>query len=102
MIYDVRIKFLLKNLKVETEVSPVSYPRLVKTMRKIRFKLQGKEDEGGIAEARKLAQLFLDKSEAQPVEIAEKRLNNFSENLFLPLKYRIHDQLVHALHMNLP
>ena len=51
-------------------------------MRKIRFKLQGKEDKGEVAEARKLAQLFLDESEEQSVEIAEKRLNKFSEVSF--------------------
>ena len=89
--YVKELRPILKNLKVEADVSPVSYPRLVKTMRKIRFKLQGKEDKGGVAEARKLAQLFLDKSEAQSVEIAEKRLNNFSENLFSDYRDKIAD-----------
>jgi hypothetical protein len=89
--YIKELRPILKNLKVEAEVSPVSHPRLVKTMRKIRFKLQGKEGNGGVAEARKLAQLFLDKSEAQSVEIAEKRLNNFSENLFSDYRDKIAD-----------
>ena len=89
--YVKELKPVLKKIKVETEVSPVSYPRLVKTMRKIRFKLQGKEDKGDVAEARKLAQLFLDKSEEQSVEIAEKRLNNFSETLFSDYKDKVAD-----------
>ncbi len=89
--YVKELRPILKNLKVEAEVSPVSHPHLVKTMRKIRFKLQGKEDRGGVAEARKLAQLFLDKSEVQSVEILEKRLNNFSENLFSDYRNKIAD-----------
>jgi len=89
--YVKELRPILKNLKVEAGVSPVSYPHLVKTMRKIRFKLQGKEDRGGVAEARKLAQLFLDKSETQSVEIAEKRLNDFSENLFSDYRDKVAD-----------
>jgi len=89
--YVKELRPFLKNLKIEGEISPVSHPTLVKTMRKIRFKLQGKEDEGGVAEARKLAQLFLDKSEAQPAEISEERLNNFSENLFSDYRDKIAD-----------
>lgn len=89
--YVKELRPVLKNFKVEAEVSPVSHPRLVKTMRKINFKLQGKEDKGGVAEARKLAQLFLEMSEAQSVEIAEKRLNNFSENLFSDYRDKIAD-----------
>jgi len=89
--YIKELRPILKNLKVEAEVSPVSHPGLVKTMRKIRFKLQGKEGNGEVAEARKLAQLFLEKSEAQSVEIAEKRLNHFSENLFSDYRDKIAD-----------
>jgi uncharacterized protein len=87
--YIKELRPILKNLKIEDEVSLVSQENLVKTMKKIRFKLQGKEDNGDVAEARKLAQLFLDESEEQPVEIAEKRLNQFSKVLFADYRDKI-------------
>ena len=89
--YIKELRPVVKNLKVKAEVSSVSQPSLIKTMRKIRFKLQGKEDTGGVAEARQLAQRFLDESEEQSVEIAEKRLNKFSGNLFADYRDKIAD-----------
>ncbi len=89
--YIEELRPVLGNLKVEDEISLVSQPSLVKTMKKIRFKLQGKEDKGDVAEARKLAQLFLDESEEQSVEIAEKRLNQFSKVLFVDYRDKIAD-----------
>ncbi|MCH2389365.1 MAG: MMPL family transporter, partial [Nitrospinales bacterium] len=89
--YIKELRPVIKNLKVKAEVSSVSQPSLIKTMRKIRFKLQGKEDTGGVAEARQLAQRFLDESEEQSVEIAEKRLNKFSGNLFADYRDKIAD-----------
>ena len=73
----------MNNLKVKSNIIRVSKPDLVKTMKKIRFKLQGKEDKGEVSIARKLSQLFLDESEKQSEEITEARLNQFSENLFI-------------------
>ena len=87
---------ILNNLKVTSGVTPVSQSDLIKTMKKIRFKLQGKEDEGGVAEARKLSQLFLDESEKKSLEIAEKRLNNFSEKLFADYRDKIADLKMNA------
>jgi len=89
--YIKELRPVIKNFKVKAEVSSVSQPSLIKTMRKIRFKLQGKEDTGGVAEARQLAQRFLDESEEQSVEIAEKRLNKFSGNLFVDYRDKIAD-----------
>ena len=89
--YIKELRPVIKNLKVKAEVSSVSQPSLIKTMRKIRFKLQGKEDTGGVAEARQLAQRFLDESEEQSVEIAEKRLNKFSGKLFADYRDKIAD-----------
>ena len=89
--YIKELRPVLENLKVKDEVSLVSQSSLVKTMKKIRFKLQGKEDKGDVAEARKLAQFFLDESEEQSVEIAEKRLNQFSKALFVDYRDKIAD-----------
>jgi uncharacterized protein len=89
--YIKELKPVLENLKAMGELSSVSQPSLVKTMRKIRFKLQGKEEEGEVAEARKLAELFLDESAEQSVEIAEKRLNQFSEVLFVDYRDKVTD-----------
>ncbi len=82
---------LLSDLEVETDLVPVSYARLIKTMKRVRFKLQGKEDKGGVTKARKLAQSFLDESEKVDVEVAEKRLNSFSEKLFADYRGKIAD-----------
>jgi hypothetical protein len=89
--YIKELRPVIKNFKVKAEVSSVSQPSLIKTMRKIRFKLQGKEDTGEVAEARQLTQRFLDESEEQSVEIAEKRLNKFSGNLFADYRDKIAD-----------
>jgi hypothetical protein len=60
-------------------------------MKRVRFKLQGKEDKGGVATARKLAQSFLDESEKVDNGTAEKRLNSFSEKLFADYRGKIAD-----------
>jgi hypothetical protein len=82
---------LLNGLEVESENDPVSYAGLIKTMKRVRFKLQGKEDKGGVATARKLAQSFLDESEKVDNGTAEKRLNSFSEKLFADYRGKIAD-----------
>ena len=89
--YIKELRPVLENLKVKNEASLVSQSSLVKTMKKIHFKLQGKEDKGDVAEARKFAKLFLDESEEQSVEIAEKRLNQFSKVLFVDYRDKIAD-----------
>ena len=82
---------LLSDLEVEPDLVPVSYAGLIKTMKRVRFKLQGKEDKGGVTKARKLAQSFLDESEKVDAEVAEKRLNSFSEKLFADYRGKIAD-----------
>ncbi|MCH8156302.1 MAG: thioredoxin family protein [Nitrospinae bacterium] len=85
---------LLKNLQVKPGVAPVVWEDLVKTMKKVRFKLQGKEkkgEKGGVTEARKLAQQFLDASKAIDPETAEKRLHDFSKQLFADYRAKISD-----------
>ena len=89
--YIKELRPFLRDLTVKAEVSQVSQPSLIKTMKKIRFKLQGKEDKGEVAEARKLSQVFLDVSEEQSVEITEKRLNKFSEYLFADYRDKVAD-----------
>jgi len=86
----------MNNLKVNSDVIRVSKPDLIKTMKKIRFKLQGKEDKGEVSIARKLSQLFLDESEKQSEEITETRLNQFSENLFIDYREMIESLKVNA------
>lgn len=94
--YIKELSLVLNNLEVAPEVASVSHSNLIKTMKKVRFKLQGKEDKGGVDEARKLSQLFLDESEKISAEIAEKRLNNFSEKLFADYRGMIADLKMNA------
>tara|TARA_B100001964_G_scaffold88776_1_gene99854 strand:+ start:175 stop:2919 length:2745 start_codon:yes stop_codon:yes gene_type:complete len=82
---------LLNNLEIEPGVEPVSQSSLIKTMKRVRFKLQGKADKGGVATARKLVQSFLDESEKVDNGTAEKRLNSFSEKLFADYRGKIAD-----------
>lgn len=82
---------LLNNLVVESGLVPVSQTDLINTMKKVRFKLQGKGDKGGVATARKLAQSFLDESEKVDIKTAEKRLNSFSEKLFADYRGKVAD-----------
>ncbi|MBT6297451.1 MAG: MMPL family transporter, partial [Nitrospina sp.] len=89
--YIKELRPFLRDLTVKAEVSQVSQPSLIKTMKKIRFKLQGKDDKGEVVEARKLSQVFLDVSEEQSVEITEKRLNKFSEYLFADYRDKVAD-----------
>ena len=89
--YIKELRPFLRDLTVKAEVPQVSQPSLIKTMKKIRFKLQGKDDKGEVVEARKLSQVFLDVSEEQSVEIAEKRLNKFSEYLFADYRDKVAD-----------
>jgi hypothetical protein len=83
------LSLVMNDLKVKSDIIRVSKPDLLKTMKKIRFKLQGKEDKGEVSIARKLSQLFLDESEKQSEEITEARLNQFSENLFIDYREMI-------------
>ena len=89
MKYIKGLSLAMNNLKVKSDIIQVSKADLIKTMKKIRFKLQGKEDKGEVSIARKLSQLFLDESEKQSKEITEARLNQFSENLFIDYREMI-------------
>ena len=86
-----KLRPVFKNLEVNPRISSVSQPNLMKTMKKIRFKLQGRGDRVGVDEARRLVQLFLDESEEKSAETMGKRLNKFSENLFADYRDKIAD-----------
>ena len=89
MKYIKGLSLAMNNLKVKSDIIQVSKADLIKTMKKIRFKLQGKEDKGEVSIARKLSQLFLDESKKQSIETTETRLNQFSENLFIDYREMI-------------
>ena len=83
---------ILNNLQVEEGDATVALDRLVKVMKKIQFKLQGKEGsvaKEGVAEARKLAKQFLGEVKSVAPESAQKRLNNFSKQLFADYREEI-------------
>jgi len=89
---------ILNKLEVAPQIAPVSQSNLITTIKKIHFKLQGKEDnkDKGVAEARKFSQSILDESEKINQDIAEKRLNSFSEKLFSDYRERISDLKMNA------
>jgi uncharacterized protein len=75
---------LLSEFYVEEEDEPFSLKGLIKTLKRIRFKLQsreGKEDK--VAQAAKEISKFLEGSKTIDQETAEKKLEEFSEKLFV-------------------
>jgi hypothetical protein len=75
---------MLRELYVEEEDEPFSLKALNKTLKRIRFKLQGREGkEDKVAQAARLVDQFLGRSEAIEQEAAEKELAEFSEELFV-------------------
>ncbi len=70
---------LLSELYVEEEDEPFSLKVLTKTLKRIRFKLQGKEDK--VAQAAREIDKFLETPIAP--EATEKKLAEFSEELFV-------------------
>jgi uncharacterized protein len=75
---------LLSELYFKEEDEPFSLKGLTKILKRIRFKLQGREGkEDGVAQAAKTIDKFLEGSKAIDQEIAEKKLEEFSEELFV-------------------
>jgi len=74
---------LLRELFVEEEDDPLSIKALNKTLKRIRFKFQGREGkEDKIAKAAKEIDKFFMQTETMEPEIAEKSLELFSWKLF--------------------
>ncbi len=75
---------LLSELYVEEEDEPFSLKGLTKTLKRIRFKLQGREGkEDKVAQAAKEIDKFFKQNETIAPESAEKKLEQFSEELFV-------------------
>jgi len=83
----------LDELVVEPEDTPFSLPSLIKTVKRIRFKLQGREEKAGVddpvLEASRSAARFLDAAQALPASEAKERLARFSETLFVDYRDKI-------------
>ncbi|MEE3346809.1 MAG: MMPL family transporter [Nitrospinota bacterium] len=77
---------LLKELEVEPEDVTFSWKGLNKTLKRIQFKLQGREEGGDSLDPVRVAgnrlQNFLKQSQKVEPDLAEKRLRGFSELLF--------------------
>ncbi|MEK9627926.1 MAG: MMPL family transporter [Nitrospinota bacterium] len=74
---------MLSEIYVEEEDDPFSLKRLNKTLKRIRFKLQGREGkEDKVAQAAKLVDRFFKENESIQPNIAEARLELFSQQLF--------------------
>ena len=77
---------LLKELEVEPEDVTFSWKGLNKTLKRIQFKLQGREEGGDSLDPVRVAgnrlQNFLKQSQKVEPDLAEKRLLGFSELLF--------------------
>lgn len=75
---------LLSELYVEEEDEPFSLKALTKTLKRIRFKLQGREGkEDKVAQAAREIDKFLETSKTIAPETVEKKLAEFSEELFV-------------------
>ena len=94
-------------MQVHPEDEAFSLDRLEMTLKKIRFKLQGREDKAAeddpVREAGALAQKTLDALKSIPAEDANKRLEEFSRNLFLDYREKFSDLKtnVHASSVNI-
>jgi predicted RND superfamily exporter protein len=73
---------LLSELYVEEDNEPFSLKALNKTFKRIRFKLQGKAEDK-VAQAAREIDKFLETSKAIAPELAEKKIEQFSEELFV-------------------
>jgi uncharacterized protein len=75
---------LLSELYVEEEDEPFSLKALTKTLKRIRFKLQGREGkEDKVAQAAREIDKFFKQNEIIDPEKAEANLESFSEELFI-------------------
>jgi uncharacterized protein len=75
---------LLSELYVEEDDEPFSLKGLTKTLKRIRFKLQGREGkEDKVAQAAREIDKFLEGSKTIASELVEKKLEELSEELFV-------------------
>ena len=75
---------LLSELYVEEEDEPFSLKGLTKTLKRIRFKLQGREGkEDKVAQAAREIDKFFKEVESVEEDLAEAQLQEFSEELFV-------------------
>ena len=83
----------LEELHVEPEDAPLSVGSLLKTVRGIRFKLQGREEKAGendpVREANLSAARFLEAAAASEPKVAKERLAAFSKTLFADYRDKI-------------
>jgi hopanoid biosynthesis associated RND transporter like protein HpnN len=86
---------ILRELYVEPEDTPFSLPPLLKTVRGIRFKLQGREEKAGendpVLEANRSAARFLEAVQGTDAKLAKQRLAAFSRTLFADYRQLIGD-----------
>lgn len=86
---------LLKTLQVVPEDEPVVLKPLLQTMKRIRFKLQGRENKDGatntVQEAGRWVQRFLDEARRIEPGTAQQRLAVFSRVLFVDYREKIAD-----------
>ncbi|MEC9019582.1 MAG: MMPL family transporter, partial [Nitrospinota bacterium] len=75
---------MLSEIFVEEENEPFSLKNLKKTLKRIRFKLQGREGkEDKVAQAAREVDKFLKQNEALEAELIEASLEGFSHELFV-------------------
>jgi len=84
---------VLGELHVEPEDTPLSLPSLLKTVKSIRFKLQGREEKSGESDSVRQANLsaarFLEAASASDPEVGKERLAAFSRVLFADYRDKI-------------
>ena len=87
---------MLNDIYIEEEDEIFSLKALKKTLKRIRFKLQGRKgDEDKVARAAKEIDKFSKRIESLPSDLVTARLEKFSEELFVD--YRT---LMEELHQN--
>jgi len=86
---------VLDGLQVAPEDAPFSLEAVVRTMKKIRFKLHGREEseekKDDVAEAGRWAQAFLDEAAQTDPATARTRLERFSTDLLADYRSKIAD-----------
>ena len=95
-----KLEFLKKNsavlsdLQVEEEDSPLFLKSINRSLKRIRFKLRGKEEDGptdSVQEAGVWVQRVTDKMAKTDPKTAQKRLSEFSNKLFADYRIKIAD-----------
>jgi len=88
---------ILSEIFVEEENEPFSLKALLKTLKRIRFKLQGREGkEDKVAQAAREIDKFLKQNETLEPELIEARLEGFSYELFFDYRKLMEDFKLNA------